>query len=126
MIQTMDNTNTDLSKLELEKLKNLPIVGEQPASEKEEKFLRELVDYQFQNIEEPGLAIKFSYGDAKRSHRFYMMHGATYKVPRFIARHLESRSTPLYEWRPNGYGSLEKKLIGNKPRFQMRQVFNKG
>lgn len=111
---------------DLSKLKSLPIIGEQPANEKEEKFLREIVEYQFQNIEEPGLSLKFGYGNTKRYHRFFMMHGATYAVPRFIARHLESCATPLFEWRPNGLGGMEKKLIGSKPRFQMRQSFSKG
>lgn len=109
---------------DFKKIRDLPIVGKAPASPKEEEFLREFCEYEFMNLEEPGLAHKFPYGSTRNSHTFTFIHGGKYKVPRFIARHIESCSTPLWEWRPNGLGGLNKKLIGNKPRFQMRQVFS--
>lgn len=110
-------------KVSLEDLQQLPIVGEQPKNEKEEKYLREICEYEFLNIEEPGLTLKFPYGNTKASHNFTFFHGGKYKVPRFVARHLEKCSTPMWKWRPDGTGSLHKEQIGNKPRFQMRQTF---
>jgi len=108
---------------ELDKIKALPIVGAQPESEKEEKFLREICEFEFQNLEEPGLMNKFPYGGTKKSHVFNLFHGQKYTLPRFIARHVESCATPLWDWRPNGMGQMEKRYLGSKPRFQMRQTF---
>ena len=107
----------------LDELRKLPIIGKQPENEKEENFLREICEFEFMNIEEPGLSHRFPYGNAKHHHNFTMFHGGKYKLPRFIARWIESRTTPMWDWRPNGTGGLEKKFIGQKPRFQMRQVF---
>lgn len=110
----------ELSKNELEKL---PIVGKVPSSEKEEKYLKEMGEYEFYNLEEPGLSIKFPYGNTTKKYNFQFFHGATYKVPRHVARHLETRTTPLWDWRPDGTGKMQKQMIGTKPRFQMRQIF---
>lgn len=106
-----------------EKLESLPIVGEQPKNEREAKYLNEICEYEFYNLEETGTPLKFPYGSTTRKANFYFMHGGKYKVPRHVARHIESRSTPRYEWRPNGMGGMEKTRIGDKPRFQMRQMF---
>lgn len=106
-----------------EDFKNLPIIGERPNSKKEEEFLRQVCEFEFLNLEEPGVAHRFPYGNAKRSITFTLFHGGKYKVPRFIARWIESRTIPIWDWRPNGIGQLEKKLIGRNPRFQMREVF---
>jgi len=109
---------------DIEFIRSLPIVGNQPKSEKEEAFLREVCEFEFINLKEPGVFHKFSYGSTKKNSGFTLMHGASYKLPRFIARHIESCSTPLYEWRPDGLGKLTKRQTGNDPRFQMRQVYN--
>jgi hypothetical protein len=108
----------------LEFMKTLPIVGNQPRNPKEEEFLREICEFEFLNIKEPGVSHQFSYGNTKKHRTFTVNHGMTYKFPRFLARHLENCSTPLYEWRPDGLGKLIKKHVGNDPRFQMRQVYN--
>ena len=107
-----------------EQLQKLPIVGKQPENEKEDKFLRELCDYEFINTEEAGLTHKFGYGSSTNYHTFEFWHGAVYKVPRFIARHIESCVTPIWAWRPDGTGRMNKQYIGTKPRFQMRQKYN--
>lgn len=104
-------------------LKDLPIVGPIPKSEKEEKHLREIGKYEFYNLEEPGLALKFPYGNHKTQHTFTLFHGGKYDLPRFVARHLESCTTPIWDWRPDGMGRMEKKLVGHKPRFQLRHVY---
>ena len=109
----------------MKKFEGLPIVWPtQPSSEKEEKFLREIIEYEFSNIEEPGLGTKFPYGNTRKNHRFTLLHGGKYSVPRHVARHVENCSTPLYTWSPNGSGGMEKKANGRKPRFQMRQNFS--
>jgi len=107
------------------KIASLPIIGEQPVDEKEEKFLREICNYEFTNLEEPGLMHTFSYGTSNNMHKFSLVHGGSYHFPRFIARHLEKCSTPLYEWRPDGSGRLVKKKIGDKARFSMRQQYSR-
>ncbi|NGX36870.1 MAG: hypothetical protein K1000chlam2_00015 [Chlamydiae bacterium] len=109
--------------LDLKKLESLPIVGKQPESEKEEKFLREVLEYEFYNLEEPGLCQRFVYGDTNNQHTFTLFQSTKYMVPRFLARHLESRTTPIWEWRPDGKGSMTKKQVGTKPRFRMSQSF---
>lgn len=111
-------------KNKLEKLVKLPIVGEQPKSPKEEEFLREVLEYEFSNIEESGVMLKFPYGNTKNIINFTFIHGNRYKLPRFIARHIESCSTPIWKWRPNGVGGMEKTFVGTQSRFQLRQVFS--
>lgn len=101
----------------------LPIVGKQPTNEKEEKYLKEICEFEFYNLEEPGLSQKFPYGDTRKHKDFLFIHGQRYKVPRHVARWVESRGTPIYDWRPNGKGQMEKQKVGEKPRFQMRHVF---
>ena len=110
----------------LKKLESLPIIGEKPVNEKEEKFLREVNEFIFQNLEETGISMSFIYGNGKNNVSLLLMHGATYKFPRFLARHVENCSTPVYELRPNSTGGKSMVEIGRKPRFQMKQVFSRG
>ncbi len=109
------------------KFKRLPIIDpndpNRKISEKEEKHLREMVSYEFMNLEEAGLSQKFSYGNANNKHTFLFFHGSRYKVPRFIARHIESKCTPMWGWQPDGSGSLKKEKKGYKSRFQMREIY---
>lgn len=111
----------------VEKFKKLPIISKafvnKKPSEKEEKFLREEGVYEFINLEQPGLMHKFPYGNAKHKHNFVLLHGAKYKLPRFIARHVDSRSTPLWGRKPDGSGIMQKELKGTQPRFSMREVY---
>lgn len=101
----------------------LPIVGDKPKNEKEEKYLKEIVEYEFMNTEEPGLMLNFPYGSSRNKCIFKFLHGGKYKVPRHVARWIESRQTPIWRWSPDGRGNLTKTLDSYKPRFQMRQVF---
>jgi len=109
------------------KLQKLPIIDpvnpNRKFSEKEEKHLREVVLYEFMNLEEPGLMQRFTYGNASHKHTFEFQHGGKYRVPRFIARHVESKSTPMWGWQPNGTGQMEKTMKGRNSRFQMREVY---
>ena len=101
----------------------LPIIGIEVKSEKEEKFLREIVNYEFLNQEEEGVMLEFSYGSSSNSEKFSFLHGGKYRVPRFIARWVESRTVPKWKWMPDGSGLMRKEKIGEKSRFQMREVF---
>jgi len=101
----------------------LPIVGPQPKSEKEEKFLREVITIEFQNREEPGLMQKFPYGDTRTNMTLELFHGGKYRLPRHIVRHIESREKPIWQYRPDGTGSMKKEQTGTDGRFQCRQVF---
>ncbi len=86
--------------------------------------MREINEYEFYNLEDTGYPIKFPYGDTKNKHVFTFMHGGRYKLPRFIAQFVESKATPRYDWRPDGSGKMQKQRTGDKPRFQLRQVFS--
>jgi hypothetical protein len=101
----------------------LPIVGPQPKDAKEEKWLREVINIEFQNREEPGLMQKFPYGDTRCNMTLQLMHGGNYRLPRHVVRHIESRETPRWEYRPDGSGSMQKQMTGTTGRFQCRQVF---
>jgi len=107
----------------IEKIQQLPITGKQPANEKEEKFLREVCEFEFNNLEEPGLSHKWTMGDTKNHFTFHFFHGGKYPVPRFVARHLEQCTTPIWDWKPDGSGRMDKKKVGEKSRFQMKQTF---
>lgn len=116
-----------VEKNESKKIQNLPIIDPKNPSrkfnEKEEKFLREMLTYEFMNLEEPGLMLKFPYGNSKNKHTFTFFHGGKYLLPRFLARHVESKSTPIWGWKPDGSGRLIKEMKGVKSRFQMREVY---
>jgi hypothetical protein len=110
----------------LKKLESLPIIGEAPSSEKEEKFLREVNEYVFQNLEESGVSLGVTYGNTKNFARLLLIHGAKYRMPRFIARHIENCSKPMYDRKFDNDGSMKMVESGRVPRFQMKQVFSKG
>lgn len=78
--------------------------------------------YEFYNLEEPGLAVKFAYGTTRNPQRYNFWHGHKYEVTEEVAQHVEKSQTPIWEWRPDGKGSMAKQLIGWKPRYQMREV----
>jgi hypothetical protein len=101
----------------------LPIVGKQPENEREEAYLREICSFEFMNIEEPGMKLTFPYGNTRYMKNFNLFHGGVYKLPRHVARHVESCCTPIWKYRPDGSGTMTKQKIGEKPRFQMRQKF---
>ena len=109
--------------LPIAELEALPIVGPQPINEREEEHLKEICSYEFYNLEEPGLSIKFPYGNTRFMRNFQFFHGAVYKIPRHVARHMENCTTPIWDNRPDGSGRMVKTKIGTKPRFQMRQKF---
>lgn len=92
-------------------------------SDKEKDWLREEVCIEFYNLEEPGLMQKFPYGTTKNFKNYTLMHGGQYTLPREVVKHIESRQTPIWKWLPDGSGSMAKKLVGMKSRFQCRQVF---
>lgn len=112
-----------MDKIKLEKMQNLPIIGDQPRNEKEEKWLREIVEYEFDNSEDPGLKLKFVYGSTKQNEVIEIWPGVATKLPRFIARYVESRGYPMYKYSPDGSGAMVPTYIGKQGRFRMREVF---
>jgi len=108
-------------KLSEKEMAELPILRQ--VSEKEEKYLREIHEYEFFNLEEPGLMNTFTYGNTKKNHTFTFLHGGKYRLPRFIANHIESKSIPIWIRKPDGTGRMEKTRAGNSPRFRMSQLF---
>jgi len=91
-------------------------------SESGKEYLKEERTYEFYNLEEPGLSVKFSYGPTNSPKRYVFWHGQKYKVPVEVAEHIERSQTPIWAWRPDGTGSMVKQMSGWKPRFQMREV----
>ena len=114
-------------KFDEKKMAKLPLIDrENPSrkfSEKEEKALREIRVYEFANTECPGVMQKFVYGDTRNKMTFNLFHGQKYELPRFVARHIESCGTPIYNYKPSGHGQLEKEQAGHKRRFMMREAF---
>ena len=112
-----------LDKAKEKKYLTLPIMGEKPRNEKEIARLKEIKTFEFYNIESTGLSLKFSYGGTSNQETFDFLHGGKYKIPTHVARHVENCSTPIYEYVPDGSGKMKKKLMANKSRFQMREIF---
>jgi len=115
------------NKMDVKRMQKLPIIDSQNPSrkfsEKEEKWLREIVNYEFMNLEQPGLVEKFCYGTTSNKMNIILFHGGKYPMPRFLANHVNACSTPMWKWRPDGIGSLRKELIGRNSRFQMREIY---
>ena|SRR3990167_4015600 len=108
----------------IEEIARLPIILRKPSSEKEEKHLREISKYTFNNLEEPGMSVQFPYGSGKNRKNFMFFHGGEYWLPRFIAEWVESRSTPIWGFKPDGSGRMVKHRKGDRQRFQMRLNFS--
>jgi hypothetical protein len=101
-------------------------IEQQPSkktSPNESNWLDEEVYIEFYNVEEPGLTQKFSYGPTKNAKTYTLFHGGKYHLPRRVVQHLQSRSTPIYKFIPDGYGIMQKQMMGSKPRFQCREIF---
>ncbi len=92
--------------------------------DRRKEWLNEEVSVEFFNLEEPGVPLKFSYGSTRNPETFTLLHGGKYKLRREIVQHIESRQTPIWSYRPDGKGIMQKKLESYKSRFQCRQVFD--
>ena len=91
--------------------------------ERKKEWLEEEVLIEFVNLEEPGVPQKFVYGTTRNPKKYLLIHGGKYKLPRKVVQHIESRQTPIWNYRPNGIGGTAKEQTGNKSRFQCRQIF---
>ncbi len=85
-------------------------------------WLEEKVNIQFYNIEEPGAGGFFCYGGCRDPKTIELDHGEIRELTRGDVRYIESRQTPMYEYKPDGTGKRRKELIGWRPRFQCRQI----
>lgn len=92
-------------------------------SKSNEEFVAPKVKtYEFYNLEEPGLSIKFPYGPSTNIKKYHLFHGGKHDLPEEVVRHVESCQTPMWAYRPDGNGQMVKQLTGWKSRFQLRQV----
>lgn len=111
------STVTDYSKYS-----NLPMYP--PAkNEKHEKHLRECVVAEFMNLKEPNVIATAVYGTTKQNHKFKFVHGARYRIPRFLKEHMEGLGLIQWKWSSDGHGHMIKSQGGLDPRFQFREVY---
>lgn len=110
------------TELEEKSVKTVDQVLEQQDRAEFEKKKVETELIEFYNIEEPGHPITFSFGPAKRTKKYTLLHGGKYELPKEIIHHLESRQTPMYDYKPDGLGRMSKYLKGYQSRFQCRAV----
>ena len=92
-------------------------------AERKKEWMAEEIAIEFMNLEEPGMIQKFVYGPTNKAKTYTLFHGGKYKLSREVVQHIESRQTPIWNYRPNGIGGMEKELTGHKSRFQCRQTF---
>ena len=108
-------------------IQSLPIIDRENANvkytEKEEKWLREMVSAEFTNNENQHLGQKFFYGTTKKNFSFNFFPGGKYRLPRFIVNHLNNCGTPIYKWQPDGSGKIQKTFTHKKRRFTLREVY---
>tara|TARA_R110002126_G_scaffold127479_1_gene269685 strand:+ start:50 stop:370 length:321 start_codon:yes stop_codon:yes gene_type:complete len=93
------------------------------AEDRKKEWLKEIIPFEFFNLEEPGVPIKFSFGPTNKTKTYTMLHGGKYNYPREVVQHLESRQTPIWGYKPDGSGKSAKNLEGYRSRFQCRQLF---
>lgn len=91
--------------------------------DRQKEWLNEMITFEFFNLEEAGVPLKFAHGPTNNTVTYTLLHGGKYTYPRSLIRHLESRQTPIWGYKPNGDGQMEKTLKGYKSRFQCRQLF---
>lgn len=91
--------------------------------DKENEWLKENVTFEFFNLEEPGVPIKFAFGPTNDTKTYTLLHGGKYTYPRRVLQHIESKQTPIWGYKPDGHGRMTKNLEGYKSRFQCRQTF---
>jgi hypothetical protein len=103
-------------------VKEAPNVQKDKEDRKKE-WLAEEVRVEFFNLEEPGVPVKFMHGTTKKPETYTLLHGGKYTLRREVTQHVESRQTPIWGYKPNGEGQMEKTLKGYKSRFQCRQLF---
>lgn len=92
--------------------------------ERRKEWLKEEIHFEFFNLEEPGVPIKFAFGPTSNTKTYTMIHGGKYRYPREVVNHLESRQSPIWGYKPDGRGIMNKNLEGYKSRFQCRQLFD--
>ena len=102
--------------------KEAPTIQKSEADRKKE-WLNEVITVEFFNIEEAGVPIKFSFGPTRKPEKYTLLHGGKYPLRREVIQHIESRQTPIWGYKPNGMGQMEKTLKGYKSRFQCKQLF---
>jgi len=54
-----------------------------------EEWLEEEILFEFFNLEEPGIPLKFSFGPASKPEKHLLLHGGKYRKKRALLQHLE-------------------------------------
>lgn len=103
---------------------NMTTAAVRRVSEKEQNFMNEELDFEFYNIEEPGVMHSFSYGPANNVKSYKLFHGGKYRYPRYLINHIESKGPANWQYSPDGSGNMRATKQGNKPRFQCRIIFS--
>jgi len=88
----------------------------------EKDWLEEKVTIQFYNIEEPGAPGFFCFGLCTCPKTIELDHGEIAELNRGDVRYIESRQTPIYEYKSAPNGKMRKERTGWRPRYQCRQI----
>ena len=91
--------------------------------DKKKEWLEEILPVEFFNLEEPGVGVKFPFGPTNNTKTYTLLHGGKYNLTREVVQHVESRQTPIWGYKPDGRGVMQKSREGFKSRFQCRQTF---
>ena len=86
-------------------------------------YLGQEIEVEFNNLENPGLTLEFTYGTTKNFKRYVLLDGAKVKLPEKVVQHLESCGTPLYGYAPDGLGKMVKRRLSTKRRFSCRRIY---
>jgi len=81
------------------------------------------VEIEFNNLENPGLTLEFTYGTTQNFRRYKLVDGAKVKLSEKVVQHLESCGTPFYGYAPDGSGRMVKTRLSTKRRFSCRRVY---
>lgn len=85
-------------------------------------WVSEKVVIQFYNLEQPGQEAFFCLGGCLCPKSITLQHGEVTTLTRGEVRFIESRQTPIWEYKANGTGKMKKERVGWKPRYQCRSV----
>lgn len=81
------------------------------------------IQIEFNNLQNPGVMLEFTYGDTKNFKKYKLFDGVIVKLPEKVVRHLETCGTPFYKYAPDCAGVIVKTFIKMNPRFSCRRVY---
>lgn len=102
----------------------MTVAAPKKVNDKEQAWLDEELEFEFYNIEQPGVMHEFSYGPANNVKNYKLYHGHRYKFPRRLINHIESKGPGNWVLRPDGHGNMNAQKEGIQPRFQCKIIFS--